>query len=122
MSSYVITGVSKGIGVRLLLLIPRYPLLLTPSQYELLKQISRDPQNLVVGLVRDVAATKLKLASEQFTEPNIYLLHGDLTSYASLKAAAGATVDIVGKRGVDYLVGNGAYASQFDAYNGIGEL
>jgi NAD(P)-dependent dehydrogenase (short-subunit alcohol dehydrogenase family) len=88
----------------------------------MVKQISEDPNNIVVGLVRDKAATKRKLEAELGARSNIHILHGDLTSHASLKAAAAATADIVGGRGVDYLVGNAAYPSHFDAYNGIGDL
>ncbi|KAI1632601.1 putative short chain dehydrogenase [Biscogniauxia mediterranea] len=104
MSVYVITGVSKGIG------------------FEFVKQISEDPKNLVIGLVRDKAATEKKVATELGPRSNVHILHGDLTSYASLKEAAAETAKIVGDRGVDYLVANGAYPSLFDAYEPIGVL
>ncbi|OKL62632.1 hypothetical protein UA08_01901 [Talaromyces atroroseus] len=103
-SVYVITGVSKGIG------------------FELVKQISEDARNLVVGLVRDKAATEKKVAAELGDRPNVHILHGDLTSNASLKKAAADTTKIVGERGVDYLVANGAFPSLFDAYDPIGVL
>ncbi|KAG8162218.1 hypothetical protein KVR01_007983 [Diaporthe batatas] len=61
MSVYVITGVSRGIG------------------FEFLKQLSEDPMNLVVGLVRDKAGTEKKAAAELGDRPNIHILHGDLT-------------------------------------------
>ncbi|RDW61211.1 uncharacterized protein DSM5745_10709 [Aspergillus mulundensis] len=83
MSVYVITGVSKGIG------------------FELVRQISEDTNTLVIGLVRDKAATEKK---------------------ASLKQAAADTAQIIGDRGVDYLVANGAFPSHFDAYDPIGNL
>ncbi|PSE77102.1 hypothetical protein C7G91_18755, partial [Acinetobacter nosocomialis] len=104
MSVYVITGASKGIG------------------FGFVKSISEDPANLVVGLVRDKAATEKKVAEELGGRTNIHILHGDLTSYESLKQAAADTAKIVGERGVDYLVANGAYPSQFDAYVPIGAL
>ncbi|EXJ84272.1 hypothetical protein A1O3_04939 [Capronia epimyces CBS 606.96] len=106
MSVYVITGVSKGIG------------------FELVKQISEEPKNLVVGLVRDKAATEKKMAAEfgGRDRSNVHILHGDLTSYASLKQAAADTAKIVGERGIDYLVANGAFPSQFDAFDPIGAL
>ncbi|KAK9425538.1 putative Zn(2)-C6 fungal-type domain-containing protein [Seiridium unicorne] len=104
MSVYVITGVSKGIG------------------FELVKQISEDPNNLVVGLVRDRVTTQKKVANELGDRSNVHILHGDLTSHASLKQAAADTAKIVGERGIDYLVANGAFPSLFDAYDPIGAL
>ncbi|RII10869.1 hypothetical protein CUC08_Gglean006870 [Alternaria sp. MG1] len=104
MSVYVVTGVSKGIG------------------FELLKQISQDPENLVIGLVRDQASTKEKVIAEIGERLNIHILSGDLTSHASLQQAAAETTEIVGERGVDYLIGNGAFPSLFDAFDPIGAL
>jgi NAD(P)-dependent dehydrogenase (short-subunit alcohol dehydrogenase family) len=96
--------------------------LLKPSQFEFVKQISEDSKNLVVGLVRDKAATEKKVAAELGERPNVHILHGDLTSHASLKHAAADTAKIVGERGIDYLVGNGAFLSHFDAFDPIGKL
>ncbi|KAK6088617.1 short-chain dehydrogenase [Seiridium cupressi] len=104
MSVYVITGVSKGIG------------------FELVKQISEDPNNLVVGLVRDRVTTQKKVVNKLGDRSNVHILHGDLTSQASLKQAAADTAKIVGERGIDYLVANGAFPSLFDAYDPIGAL
>lgn len=99
--------------------------MLTPEkhlQFELLKQISDDPANLLVGLVRDKAGTEEKVAAELGDRPNVRILHGDLASYASLKQAAAEAAGIVGERGVDYLVANGAIVSTFDGYDPIGVL
>ncbi len=87
-----------------------------------MKQISEDSENLVVGLVRDKATTEKKVAAELGDRPNVHILHADLTNYASLKQAAAETTKIVGERGIDYLVGNGAFPSQFDGYAPIGAL
>jgi NAD(P)-dependent dehydrogenase (short-subunit alcohol dehydrogenase family) len=91
-------------------------------QYELVKQISANPNNLVVGLVRDKAATERKLKAELGARSNVHILHGDLASCITLNEAAVTTAHIIGERGIDYLVANGAYASQFDAYDAIGVL
>ncbi|PQE21778.1 short chain dehydrogenase protein [Rutstroemia sp. NJR-2017a BBW] len=101
MSVYVITGASKGIG------------------FGFVKNISEDPKNLVVGLVRDKVGTEKKVAAELGNRTNVHILHGDLDSYVSLKQAAADTAKIVGERGVDYLVANGAYLSHLDAYDPI---
>lgn len=97
-------------------------LLLTPEQFEFLKQTSADSNNLVLGLVRDKATTEQKVATEIGGRSNLHILHADLANYASLKRAAADTAEIVGARGVDYLVANGAVVSQWDAYEPISKL
>ncbi|KAH8807957.1 putative short chain dehydrogenase [Xylogone sp. PMI_703] len=104
MSVYVITGVSKGIG------------------FEFLKQLSEDPKNIVIGLVRDQSTTEKKIATELGDRSNVHIFHADLTSYTSLKQATADTAKIVGERGIDYLIANGAFLSHFDAYDPIGLL
>ncbi|KAK2063129.1 short chain dehydrogenase [Colletotrichum caudatum] len=104
MSVYVITGVSKGIG------------------FEFLKQYSQDAENLVIGLVRDKTRTEKKIAAELGNRPNVHILHADLTKYASLEQAAADTADIVGDRGIDYLIANGGLVPLLDVYGPIGDL
>lgn len=72
--------------------------------------------------MRDKAATEKKVAAELSGRSNIQILHADLTSYTSLKQAAAGTTKIVGERGIDYLIANGAFTSHFDAYDPIGKL
>jgi hypothetical protein len=43
-------------------------------------------------------------------------------SYATLKQAAADTAEIVGERGVDYLIANGAFMSDFDSFDSIDAL
>ena len=88
----------------------------------MVQQISEDPQNLVIGLVRDVAATKKKVATGLADRSNVHILHADLENYASLKEAVKDTEPVVGDRGIDYLVANGAFMSTFDAFGPIGAL
>ena len=88
----------------------------------MVKQISEESKNLVVGLVRGKAATEKKVAAELGDRSNVHILHADLTSYASLKQAAANTAKIVGERGIDYLVANGAFLSYFDAFDPIGKF
>ncbi|KAH7083436.1 putative short chain dehydrogenase [Paraphoma chrysanthemicola] len=104
MSVYVITGVSKGIG------------------FELVKQISANSNDIVIGLVRNKAATEKKVAADLGNRSNVHILHADLTNYASLKQAAIDTSEILGDRGIDYLVANGASVTHLDAYDPIGTL
>lgn len=62
------------------------------------------------------------MAAELGERSNIHILYGDLTSHASLKQAAVDTAQIVGERGVDYLVANGAFMPHFDVFDPIGVL
>jgi NAD(P)-dependent dehydrogenase (short-subunit alcohol dehydrogenase family) len=77
---------------------------------------------LVIGLVRDKAATEKKIATELGNRPNVHILNADLTKHATLKQAAADTAEIVGDRGVDYLVANGALVPLFDQYDNISAL
>ncbi|KAK2590064.1 hypothetical protein QQS21_012252 [Conoideocrella luteorostrata] len=103
MASYVITGVSRGLG------------------FEFLRQLSSDPKNTVVGLVRDPAATKQKVSAELAGRSNIHILAGDLTNYDGLKSAAAETSVITGGS-LDYLIANAALMSNVDGYCAIGEI
>jgi len=91
-------------------------------QFEFLRQLSEDKGNLVIGLVRNKAATEKKVAAELGDRSNVRILHGDLTNYASLKEAAAETAKIVGDRGVDYLVANAGLVPEFDAYGPVSAL
>ncbi|KAH6656054.1 hypothetical protein BKA67DRAFT_562531 [Truncatella angustata] len=103
MPSYVITGVSKGLG------------------FELLRQVSSDAKNTVIGLVRDKPATEKKVFKELSGRSNIHILQGDLEDLSSLQKAAGDTATITGGS-LDYLIANGGYVPQWDAYDPIGTL
>ncbi|KAI0154642.1 NAD(P)-binding protein [Xylariaceae sp. FL1272] len=97
MPSYVVTGVSKGLG------------------FEFLNQISSDANNLVIGVVRDKAATEKKVAEELSGRKNISILHGDMNDQASLKKAAEETAAITGGS-LDYLIANAGYMAHWDAF------
>ncbi|KAL2264078.1 hypothetical protein VTK26DRAFT_2572 [Humicola hyalothermophila] len=99
MPSYLITGASRGLG------------------YEFLRQLSADPNNLVIGLVRNKPATKI---ARELKGRNIHLVEGDLTDYASLKRAAERVATI--SDSLDYLIANGAFVSPWSAWDALGEL
>ncbi|KAI0409254.1 hypothetical protein F4802DRAFT_615719 [Xylaria palmicola] len=103
MPSYVIVGVSKGLG------------------FEFLRQISSNEKNTVVGLVRDKPATDKKIKEELGFRANIHIIHGDLNNYESLQKAATDTAAITGGS-LDYLIANASYLSLWDAYDPIGVL
>ncbi|KAH6646627.1 hypothetical protein BKA67DRAFT_594956 [Truncatella angustata] len=103
MSTYVIAGASRGIG------------------FEMLRQLSSDPKNTVVGLVRNPSSTKEKVSAELSDRSNIHIIAGDLTNYDSLKTAADETSAITGGS-LDYLVANAAIISQVDGFSPIGQI
>ncbi|KAI1377707.1 hypothetical protein F4677DRAFT_415282 [Hypoxylon crocopeplum] len=103
MSSYVITGVSKGLG------------------FEFLRQISANPSNTVIGIVRDKPTTIKKVSEELQGRSNIHILQADILDYDALKGAVEDTAKITGGS-LDYLIANAGYVSRFDAYDPIGVL
>ncbi|KAF2489315.1 NAD(P)-binding protein [Lophium mytilinum] len=105
MATYVVTGVSKGIG------------------YEFLRQLSADPSSTVVGIVRDKPTTVKKVSEDPDLKgrSNIHILEADVTNYDALKKAAADTAKITGGS-IDYLIANAGYVSQFDGFDPIGVL
>ncbi|KIA75404.1 hypothetical protein HK57_00123 [Aspergillus ustus] len=101
MPSYLITGASRGLG------------------FEFLRQLSADPANLVIGLVRNKSATEEKVAQE-LSGRNIHLVEGELDSYASLKKAAEDVAQLTSS--LDYLIANGAVVSDWSAWDGLSKL
>ncbi|KAH8175215.1 short chain dehydrogenase domain-containing protein [Sarocladium implicatum] len=86
MPTYVISGASKGIGL------------------EFVRQLLQNPENTVIGLVRNVENTKKTLGTE-FDHPQFHLVRGDLDDAKSLIAAASETSKITGGK-LDYLIAN----------------
>ncbi|KAI0440291.1 NAD(P)-binding protein [Xylaria telfairii] len=103
MPSYVITGVSRGLG------------------WEFLKKISSDPSNSVIGIVRNKPLVEKRVAEELDSRRNITLLRADVTKYDELKTAAADVASITGGS-LDYLIANAAYLTAIDTYDGIGTI
>lgn len=91
------------------------------SQFGFLLELSSEPNNTVIGIVRDAAGTKEKVSAELPGRSNIHILAGDLTDYDSLKSAAAETTAIAGGS-LDYLIANAAIATSIDGFCGIGEM
>lgn len=87
MPSYVITGVSRGIGVSLHLPAQLQHCFIDVTQYGFLGLLSEKPDNIVIGLVRDKPATDKKISEDPKLKDrsNIHILQGDLTNYDELK-------------------------------------
>ncbi|KAI5116184.1 hypothetical protein M0805_009452 [Coniferiporia weirii] len=90
MTSYVVTGASRGLGLGFI------------------RQLAAEPSNTVFALVRDVpGATELHELVASNTYKNIYVLHADLHDYKSINAAAGEVSKVTGGT-LDVLINNGA--------------
>ncbi|KAL1891835.1 hypothetical protein Sste5346_007379 [Sporothrix stenoceras] len=88
MPSWVISGVSKGLG------------------FSFLQNLSEDPANTIFGLVRDKAAVEAKVAAE-IGRDNIHIIQADTTDPVALQAAAQEISEKTGGS-VDYVIANAA--------------
>ncbi|KAI1152955.1 NAD(P)-binding protein [Nemania diffusa] len=102
MSSYLVTGASRGLG------------------FEFLRQLSENPDNVVVGLVRDKAGTDKKVL-EELNRPNIHIVQADLIDYDSLKKSLDVVAPIV-NGSLDHIIANAGYISKWSQYDPIGTL
>ncbi|KAH8693986.1 short-chain dehydrogenase [Talaromyces proteolyticus] len=102
MSTYLITGVSRGIG------------------FAFLRHISADPNNTVIGLVRDKTTTEKKVR-EELDRPNIHIIQADLTDLDSLKKSVDQVSPLV-NGSIDYLIANAGYMSLWSAYHPLSSL
>ncbi|KAH8178617.1 short chain dehydrogenase domain-containing protein [Sarocladium implicatum] len=103
MPSYLVTGVTQGLG------------------FEFLTQISQDPNNKVIGLVRRKAATLEKIAGQLPDRKNIEIVEADLTDHKSLYAAAENVSRITGGA-IDYLIASAGYISHYSGYLDFADL
>lgn len=55
------------------------------QQWEFLKQTSSNPENTVIGIVRNKPPTDERVAKELSARPNITILQADLTRFESIK-------------------------------------
>jgi len=77
MSSYAVTGASRGLG------------------FEFVNQLSANPSNHVFGLVRDPKNAK-KLQELAASKKNVHVVKAEITDPKSLKAAAAAVAKVTG--------------------------
>ncbi|GAM42497.1 short chain dehydrogenase [Talaromyces pinophilus] len=103
MPSYFITGAARNIG------------------YGFLRQISADPNNTVIVLVRDKPATDTRISAEMSDRKNISVIQGDLTDIQSLKTAVEETSKITGGS-LDVLIASAAYTGDYARFDGLGDL
>ncbi|KAK7714032.1 hypothetical protein SLS63_011836 [Diaporthe eres] len=87
------------------------------GQFEFLRQLSLNPANTVIGLVRNVKSVEAK-AKTELNRTNVHIIHGDLDSY---EEASEATARITGGK-LDYLISNGAYLHKESGLVNFGKL
>lgn len=56
-----------------------------PKQWELLRQLSSDSSNTIIGIVRNKSATQEKMKEELPERTNIHIVEADITGYTALK-------------------------------------
>lgn len=89
-------------------------------KFEFIRQLSSDPKNTVVALVRDKETTEKKIADELGVS-NITVVQADITDSDALKA----TFDIVSKAtngGLDYIIANAAKMSYWSGRDDVEDL
>lgn len=95
MTSYVVTGASRGLG------------------YAWVTHLASKPSNTVVAIVRNKPATEARLAKDGIT--NIHVLTADVTDISAVQKAAAATAKITGG-GLDFLIQNAGLVSTRSQY------
>ncbi|KAL6238511.1 hypothetical protein BDW75DRAFT_227941 [Aspergillus navahoensis] len=103
MSSYAITGASRGIG------------------WGFLSNLSSNPSNTVIALVRNKAGTEKRIAQELAGRTNIHVIQADLNDYSTLETAAAETSKVTGGS-LDYLIANAAFLTTYDQFDSFGTL
>ncbi|CAM1506080.1 Fc.00g057210.m01.CDS01 [Cosmosporella sp. VM-42] len=103
MSTYLITGASRGLG------------------FAFVKKLAQDPKNTVFGLVRDKETTDKKVASELGSPTNLYIIKADITDYEALKATVAEVSRIAGGR-LDYIIANAGFIPLWSAWESIDVL
>jgi len=90
MSSYVVTGASRGIGL------------------ELVRQLSSDPKNTIFALVRNKAgSTDLQELAHTNGNQNVHIVEADISDYKTIKSAAEEVSKLSGGK-LDVLINNAA--------------
>ncbi|KAG9494897.1 hypothetical protein J7337_013126 [Fusarium musae] len=103
MPSYLITGTSRGLG------------------FEFVRQLSADPNNTVIGFVRNKKATEEKIQRELPGRSNIHTIQGEIQKLEDVKNLVKEVSQITGGS-LDYIIANAALQSEWSAHNPIGVL
>ncbi|KAI0325666.1 NAD-P-binding protein [Cubamyces sp. BRFM 1775] len=93
-TSWLVTGASRGIG------------------FELVRQLLASPENLVVAACRNpTTATALRHLQEH-ARGTLHIIHMDVSDFDSVRASAKSLEPILGEVGLDYLINNAGIATR----------
>jgi NAD(P)-dependent dehydrogenase (short-subunit alcohol dehydrogenase family) len=98
---------------------PSSTIMLTKAKYEFVRQLSNNPSNIVVGLVRNKAATYERLAKDGIKNATIF--EADITDFTALEKAAAEITKLTGGS-LDYLINNAALVSETSGAMDMGDL
>ena len=104
MPSYLVTGANRGLGVSDEP-IHSTPAILTPRQYGFVKYLAKNPENTIIGIVRDKTKADKSVAADGLN--NVTMIQADIADYKSLLAAREKVAQITGGS-LDYLINNAA--------------
>ncbi|KAK4060850.1 transcriptional regulator family: Fungal Specific TF [Trichoderma aggressivum f. europaeum] len=91
--------------------------------YEFLKQLSDNPANIIIGLVRDTSVANDKIQKQLPGRQNIHVLQGDITDYNSLKIKNSVEkVSQITNGSLDYIIANAGFVSPWSEYIDVGDL
>ncbi|KAE8384939.1 hypothetical protein BDV23DRAFT_176641 [Aspergillus alliaceus] len=92
------------------------------SRWEFLSQLSKEPNNTVIELVRDKTATEKRVSEELRGQSNVRLAQAGYSSLQPIPSCQNADTTQFTGSGLDYLIANAGLMPQFDAYDPIGVL
>ncbi|KAB5585587.1 hypothetical protein GE09DRAFT_30517 [Coniochaeta sp. 2T2.1] len=101
MPSYIVTGANRGIGLALL------------------RRLSEDKTNVVIGLVRTLPAEDA--VADLASRDNVHWIQAEIENRESLNAAV-PKVSAITDGKLDVLIANAGVASEWSAYDGLTEL
>ncbi|KAH7024864.1 uncharacterized protein B0I36DRAFT_251351 [Microdochium trichocladiopsis] len=95
MPSYLITGASGSLG------------------FEMVRQASAEPENIVIGLVRNKTKMAGRIAKELSDRTNVHVVECELADYESLAASVEPVSQILNGGPLDYLMANAGMGSKW---------
>ncbi|KIW89659.1 uncharacterized protein Z519_09815 [Cladophialophora bantiana CBS 173.52] len=101
MPSFLVTGANRGLG------------------YGFVQCLAKDPENTVIGIVRDKAAADKSVAADGLK--NVTMIQAEVTNYTSLLSAREKVAQITGGS-LDYLINNAAWIDRTTAGKGLDDF
>lgn len=90
-------------------------------KYAFVKNLASNPENTVIGLVRNAQAARDRFDADGVANVHIVQVTS-ITDGPSLAQAAKEVESIVGDAGLDYLINNAAYISEVTGFKSLSDL